>query len=219
MIKTLVPIPTPTISTAAMAETTSPQQPSPQPQAAAAGEWISPHPQGRKRRRQTKRKEVSECACYGVWIPSETAELDAGLVLTGLAAFKKDYEIEHHCIAWRDEGVRLFIRFAKSVNNDFVLGLMTTLFPTGTRTIVPLPTKTLKKNFLTELYTYNNRPFQNLPIEDKLVIPFELVLPSWLDYYKHNIIDLEDKFLIHHAHLYPYISARLMNNYADAVEQ
>jgi hypothetical protein len=55
-------------------------------------------------------------------------------------------------------------------------------------------------------------------MEDKLLLPFELALPSWLKYYADHVLDLEDTFLIRHAHLYPYISARLINDTYNAAE-
>jgi hypothetical protein len=168
-------------------------------------------PHKRKRLHVEVPDEVRTCTVYGVCSSSSNPTIDKAHFLTGVNAFLGEFGIHTYCIGGNERSISVFIRFKKAVNVDNVLGLCKTISPTVHFNILPLKTKTLRRNWLSAIYKDDSSPFETLEMQEKLTVPFELLLPAWLLKQTNAQIDLSDGFLINYANYYPYIAARVMN--------
>lgn len=164
-------------------------------------------PTPRKRKLAVRKDEVTTSSYFGVTKLATYADLDKGLVFNCLETFQNEFNIDSYCVGAGNDRVLCYIKFKKAVDYDVVLGLMLTASKNSEYAINPLSSKTKQKNMLCSIYKQDKMPLERLNVEERHLVPFTLLLPSWLAKYVDKQLDLSDPFLLAYASNFPYLSA------------
>lgn len=165
----------------------------------------------KRKRKAAKKVEVSTSVHFAVTKLSTYPDLDRGLVFNCIQTFQREFDIASYCVGMGNDRVLCYIKFNKPVNFDTVLGLMMTASKNSEYSINPLNSKTKQKNMLCSIYKQDRKPLECLSIEEKHLVPFHLLLPSWLENYVDKQLDLSDPFLLTYAGNFSYLRALVDN--------